>query len=103
MVQRLFIAIALLVICPLGSRTDAMTLAKAGKSDYVIVIADKAIEPEGVAEQEPQRYLREITGATLPVCRESEVAADVPQVLVRQSARVKQLLPGFDWSSLEQD
>jgi hypothetical protein len=81
----------------------AMKLAEGGKAACVIVLASDAIAPEKTAAAELANYLREATGAEFAVRTEAEVASDAPQILVGQSGRARNLLPGVDWAALGRD
>src|SRR5690606_21371718 len=81
------------------SANDAsgVTLVKDSQSNYIIMVADRAIEPERTAATELQSYLKQITGAELPIVRESRVDAFAPRIMVGQTARTKKLLSGLNW------
>ena len=81
----------------------AIELAKDGKSDYVIVIADKAGNPVKHAAKELQTHLKLVTGAELQIVTNSEAKSDSPQILVGVFPRARQLAGNVNWDSLEHD
>lgn len=96
-------AICLAILLPIAGSADSITLAKDGKTDYCIVVADRAIAPERTAARELQSYLKQITGADFPMKAESQVSASDPHILVGQTARARKLAVGVDWKSLGYD
>ena len=99
---------AIWVAAPLCAQSNtasstSLTLARDGKSEYSIVLASDAIDAEKTAAAQLQQNLQKVTGATLPIKEEAEVAADAPQILVGAGARVKTLLPRQDWNTLGHD
>ena len=67
----------------------ALTLAQNGQSDYVVTLANDAIPAEKTAASELQKYLKQGTGATLPIKAQSEVVAVSAQILVSASTRAR--------------
>lgn len=79
-------------------------LAQEGKSAYVIVVADDAIPAENTAARELHDHLKQVTGADLPVLRESDLAgADGPRILVGQTKLARQMLPDVKCDALGYD
>ncbi|MHB8898677.1 MAG: DUF4838 domain-containing protein, partial [Thermoguttaceae bacterium] len=64
-----------------------LTLAREGRSDYVIVLADSASVVDQTAARELQEHLEKVTGARLPIVREGEPAAGGKEILVGPSRR----------------
>ena len=94
--MRFFLPLALPVLAVLTTTTGchaapqaALTLAQNGQSDYVITLANDAIPAEKTAASELQKYLKQSTGATLPIKAQSEVVAAAPQILVSASTRAR--------------
>lgn len=73
-----------------------LTLSKEGGTDYVIVLPEKPTPVEETAAGELKRYLNAATGADYSVRKESEVASDVPQIVLGNSKRARRLLPDVD-------
>ena len=71
----------------------AASIAKDGKSDYVIVLPSDAIPAEKTAAKELQEHLKEITGATLEIRSEDDTTTLIPQILVGPSKRARQSMP----------
>ncbi len=82
---------------------EGLTLAREGKSDYVIVIPDRATPVEKTAARELQQYLAGVTGATLTVVTEAETPQDKPRVAVGDGAVTRKLLAGLSPGSLAPD
>jgi hypothetical protein len=74
---------------PSLSHAADRVLAQNGQSDYKIVIAAQADPPIRHAAGELQRFLKDMTGATLPIVSEHE-ALDGPAILVGPSTRLEQ-------------
>jgi hypothetical protein len=89
----------LVAIVPLLARSGeaqalplALNLANNGQTEYVIALAADAIPAEKTAAEQLQKYLREVTGATLPIKPEGEVLATAPQILVGAGPRAKAIV-----------
>jgi len=80
-----------------------LVLVREGHSDYVIVTPAEALPAERTAATELQSFLREATGAELPIRLETEVAPEARQVLVGPSSRLKEWVPDVDWPALGSD
>jgi len=94
----------LLLCCSLAPAAASIEIARDGKSAYVIVIGGDANDVAHRAARELQEYLRQVTGAELPVMSESELAGgDAPQILVGRTKRTRQLLGDVDVQSLGAD
>jgi hypothetical protein len=93
----------LLTGCSMAQNGGVLHLAQNGKTAYVIALANDAIPAEKTAAKQFQKYFQEITGASISIKPENEVAADVPQILIGAGARVKVLLPNQDWKTLGSD
>jgi hypothetical protein len=101
---RCLIVAACALACVASAHASGIDISKEGKSAYVIVIADNAIPAEQSAADELQDYLTQITGARLPIQRESDVAiGDAPLVLVGQTNLTRRMLSSENWESLGQD
>ena len=82
---------------------EELTLVREGKSDYLIVLPDKATPVEQTAARELQQHLARVTGATLPVVAEADSPRDKPRVAVGNSATARRLLAGLSLDSLSPD
>jgi len=67
------------LLCGRGANAQNLKLASGGHSAYVIVVNAQAPAPERFAADELQKYIRLISGATLPVV---EAASGRPSILV---------------------
>src|SRR5207249_2391077 len=65
-------SIALLAALLATSNARALTLAKDGKSDYVIVLAAKPLPANARAAHELQSYFKQMTGAELAIVDDSK-------------------------------
>lgn len=95
----LFSVAALAAVSP----ASALTLAKDGKTEYVIVIAADAIPAEKTAATELSGTLKQVTGAEFAVVSERQAAPGARQILVGPSGRVRRAAPDVNWSSLAAD
>lgn len=103
MSRYLLLALALPILA--GSNAMAITLATAGKSDYVIVTAATGEDPEYTAAVELQSVLKQVTGAELPLYQEQAVPAGTgdKRLVVGQTADFKAAFPGVDLAPLKHD
>jgi len=101
--RRLCLPLSYLTTCLAAAGVGALTLAKDGASTYALVVSATASAPEQTAARELQENLVQVTGATLPIRTEAEVADDAPQILIGASARAKRLLPAVDPAKLGAD
>src|SRR5688572_17469633 len=65
--------IAACIATSASNSVASVTLSRDGKSDYVIVVADEAMAPERKAAEDLADYLKQITGAQLPVTEEAKI------------------------------
>ncbi len=82
------------LLASVASGADRVELADRGRPRAIIVIADDPVRPAQVAALELQHYVRKMTGAELPVLRESSIAPsnDAPcRVLVGESLATRAL------------
>jgi uncharacterized protein YceK len=92
--ERLFLILAILSVlsgCSLVRRWQGLTLAAEGESKYRIVIAQDAPEPVAWGAQELQRFLKEMSGAELPIVTDREPATR-REILVGESNRFQELV-----------
>jgi len=85
-----------------GQVALALQIAEKGKPKCVIVIGDDATAAEQHAAEDLQHYLRVLSGGNnfFQLQSESNVPADVPQIVVGPCARAKAALGNFDFASL---
>ncbi|HPO15447.1 MAG TPA: DUF4838 domain-containing protein [Candidatus Hydrogenedentes bacterium] len=98
-----FVVLAIGVLSFVTYSADALVLSRDGVSEYTIVVADGAIPAEKTAATELQEFLKQVTGATLPVQEENAAPAQGKYIFVGQSARVQAALPQVDFASLRHD
>jgi hypothetical protein len=85
-----------------GLPGDADVVVADGKSAYQIVVPQKATPVERKAADELARYIRQISGATLPVVDDTAPERK-EEFLLGRTNRTARLLPGFDAAALEAD
>lgn len=85
------------------SPASAITLAKDGETEYVIVIAADAIPAEKTAARELAGTLKQVTGAEFAVVSERQAAPGTRQILVGPSNRARSVAPDVNWGSLAAD
>jgi hypothetical protein len=78
-------------------------IARNGATDYVIVLSTGATPAEKTAAEQLKKYLDQVTGATFAIQSEAETSTIVPQIIVGQGERAKQLLGNFDWAKVAGD
>jgi hypothetical protein len=88
---------------PQSTSRGGLFLARQGKPDCVITLPAAPSPVEQTAARELGEYLYQVTGAKLDVRSERDVPAGTPQIVVGQSARAQQLLPGLDVAALGPD
>lgn len=81
----------------------ALVLAENGRTDFVIVVAADAAEPERNAARELQAYLGRVTGATFPLGDETTAGAAAPRIVVGPSPTAARLAGAVDWDALGSD
>lgn len=100
--QRFSILLTLVVSALMTTQSSrAMTIARDGKPECVIVVAANASEPEKNAANELQAFLQQVTGAAFEI---KPAATDAePAILVGASDAARTLLPDVKWETLGQD
>ncbi len=91
----------LLATFSLASAGLCLELAKSGKTDYSIVVANDAIPAEVTAAKELKLYLDKVTGADFAIV--GSEGAGTHCIYVGQSQTAKSLLPGVDFDALGTD
>jgi len=74
-----------------------------GKTNTVIILGSDAIPAELTAANELQSFIRQMSGAEIPIVESTGVQARQSRIFIGQTAVTKDLLPGFDWKSLIHD
>jgi len=97
------LAAAWLSLAAAAAAGEELTLARDGRTDYVIVIPDKATPVERTAARELQEHLEAVTGAMLPVAPEADTPMDKPRVALGDGATTRKLLAGLSLESLSPD
>lgn len=93
MKSKLFLSVLLLasfIGCISVSLSAANTLFKNGKSKYKIVVSSSASTSEKTAANELQQYIREISGAELPVV--NDLNCKGPRIFIGYNSRVEQIV-----------
>ncbi|MEK7448956.1 MAG: DUF4838 domain-containing protein [Planctomycetota bacterium] len=78
---------------------ENLVLARDGKTDYVIVISGMASPSENHAAMELQKFLKEISGVTLPVITDNQ-ALTPNEIILGDNNRLKQLGLAIDFAKL---
>ncbi len=92
---------ACLIAILIGIPAQSITLATNGKAKATIVLGPDATKPERYAASELASYLLKTTGATFKTSDTTPKAGS--RIYVGQTAAVKKLLKGFNWSKLRRD
>lgn len=77
----------------------ALTLARDGRSDYSIVVANDASPSTRYGAEELQRFLREMTGAELPILTD-DAPMGAHEILLGDSAHLRRLGLALDLEAL---
>ncbi len=98
-------AFVMSLVLGLGAHAAAITVARDGKSDMMIVVAeDKAAPAEQTAARELQAHLKLVTGAELPIYSEGAAPEAMSgQIVVGQTADFRAAFPDFDLATLKHD
>jgi hypothetical protein len=80
-----------------------LTISRDGTSEYVIVLPAEPTPVERTAARELQEHLTKVTGATLPITSDKEVAAGVPRFVIGNGPLTRSLLPDCDPDALPPD
>ena len=93
----------ILIMAEFSSAVEAagepLVVAEGGRSEYVIVIGAEASASTRYAADELQKFLKESSGATLPIVSDAEPARE-REILVGASARLKALGQAIDFGKL---
>lgn len=95
--------VVLSVVCLLFScivnDSFALTLTQQGKSDYTIVIGDRATITEWHGATELQKFIQEISKTFIPIKRDNEPVSG-PMILVGRSSQLTKIDNTIDFQSL---
>ncbi len=98
MKKLLLMAVSVLLCSPVALHAASRVLADKGTSEYVIRLCAEPTPAERHAAEELQRFLKEITGAQLPVREAGALPAHA--ILVGRDAEAGRLAPDVDWAAL---
>ncbi len=92
----------LIRLAPAAGHAQPLVLAENGRSAYTIIIPQEASPSERYAAEELQRWLKESSGAELPIRTEAD---SMPQeaILLSRNRQVEQLHPAIDWPALGEE
>ena len=93
----------LLFATALVSADEELTLSRDGKSDYVIVVPNRATPVEQTAACELRDYLAKVTGVVLSVLPDVESREDKPRIVLGNGVVTRAILPTFDPAKLSPD
>jgi len=88
------------ILSPLPSSAQELVIAENGKSDYHIVIPEKASEPVRHAADELAQFIREMTGVNLSIRTEDHQPAAECEILLGNNRRLQELGLEIDWQKL---
>ncbi|MCP4639797.1 MAG: DUF4838 domain-containing protein, partial [bacterium] len=81
------------------AESRGLTLAQSGGSDYVIVVADDASPSTRYGAEELQGFLKEMTGAELPI-RNDQQPLGAHEIILGDNAHLAQTDPTVDFAAL---
>jgi hypothetical protein len=99
-------ALALVTLVPIAASAAEATprvLARDGVSTYVILLPDAPHPAEQTAAQELQAFLKQATGAELPLLAESAAPRGKPAIAVGPCRLAQRIAPGLDLGALPAD
>ena len=82
-----------------ASRAADLVLAEGGKSDYQIVVADKASPSTRYGAEELQAFLMQMTGVKLPIVSDQKPLA-AHEIILGDNAHLRQIGAMIDFKSL---
>ena len=82
MKQMGYLGVAAIFLSAWGTNGNTLTLADNGKTSYTVIYADQAAEPEKFAAKELTEHLKKVTGAEIPVVKESDFSMHGPAIYV---------------------
>lgn len=88
-----------LVVSARAQAAEPLILAEGGRSDYRIVVAEKASPSTRYAAEELRRFFKEATGAELPIVTDAAPAAE-REILLGDSSRLSALGVTVDFKRL---
>jgi hypothetical protein len=80
-----------------------LLIAEGGQPRCAIAVGAEASPAERTAARELQGFLREVTGAELPIRPCTDLPRDEPQIVVGPSARLSELLPALKLDQIGDD
>ena len=83
----------------LNGAADGLVIADSGKSDYRIVLSNEASPSEKHAANELQMFLKEISGATLPIVID-ETSVSGSEIILGDNAHLRKLNAKIDFDKL---
>lgn len=100
--KKIFLLMLFLVITSIScmQANPYFTITKNGKPNATVILPKSAAKADIYAKDELIRYIKEISGATLPV---SEKPVKGNNIYIGQSETAKNILKNFDFSSLRDD
>lgn len=101
MIEQRFQCLALVVFCLIGHAVSAaeIVLAENGQSQYKIVVADNASPSTKHGAEELQKFLAEMTGATLPIISDQQPASP-KEIILGDNAHLQKLGIPIDFPAL---
>jgi len=99
MLRVVTICLLVMLFCLIAGGAQAMYLTHEGQSDYQIVISAQASQSQRFAAEELQRFVKEMSGATLPIVEDTAPLKD-HEVLLGDNAHLRQLGFVIDWKKL---
>ena len=95
-------AAALILYSPVTEGSDLVQLARAGRSEYQVVIAADAKEPIPTAAKDFVQFFEEITGAEVGIVTDDEAMGE-REIIIGPSKHLDNLAITIDWEKLGRD
>lgn len=98
-----FVAAILTAVFISHGQASEFTIARDGRGECVIVVGAEPTPAERTAATELQEFLKQVTGAELPIRVCTDVSKDQPQIVVGSSPRLTELLPDLKLDQIGED
>lgn len=96
------ILLASVLFVPYAVCSEIQIVAK-GVSSHSIVISAEASASERNAAKQLKKYLGDMSGCQLPILQDVDPSPQGPTIVIGDSKRTAELLPGFDVGSLKEE
>lgn len=97
------LAVAVLAVVLMCEAACAADIVSRGKANSVIVLGSDAIPAEKTAASELASFIKQISGAQIPVVSRTVSKPGMINIYIGNTAQTKSVLPNFKWNNLVHD